>query len=73
MDEEKASSASEYETDEEWEQERKKKQVDQLKEQVLKSVVNCIFLHANILLVSYYMPERKTYLPCITNKCHLSS
>jgi len=36
IDEEKTSSPSEYETDEEWEEERKKKQVDQLKEQVLK-------------------------------------
>jgi len=35
IDEEKASSPSEYETDDEWEQERKKKQADQLKEQVV--------------------------------------
>jgi len=35
IDEEKASSHSEYETDDEWEQERKKKQADQLKEQVV--------------------------------------
>jgi len=34
VDEEKPSSPSEYETDEEWEEERKKKQADQLKEQV---------------------------------------
>jgi len=39
VDEEKPSSPSEYETDEEWEEERKKKQADQLKEQVLKLAV----------------------------------
>jgi len=37
IDEEKSSSPSEYETDEEWEVERIKKQADQLKEQVLQS------------------------------------
>jgi len=36
VDEEKASSASEYETDEDWEDERKNKQANQLKEQVPK-------------------------------------
>jgi len=39
VDEEKLSSPSEYETDEEWEEQRKKKQADQLKEQVSLSSV----------------------------------
>jgi len=43
VDEHEASSPSEYETDEEWEDERKMKQVDQLKEQVLKlSVIHVL-------------------------------
>ena len=44
VDEEKASSASEYETDEDWEDERKNKQANQLKEQVPKySVADSLF------------------------------
>ena len=39
VDGEKVSSPSEYETDEEWEAERRKKQADQLKEQVLQPSV----------------------------------
>jgi len=45
VDEEKASSPSEYETDEEWEEVRVKKQADQLKEQVLQSAMIIIMLY----------------------------
>lgn len=45
VDKEKVSSSSEYETDEEWEEERKKKQADQLKEQVLKSHRHSVFVY----------------------------
>jgi len=45
VDEENASSPCEYETDEEWEEERKKKQADQLKEQVLICLLG-LFVHS---------------------------
>jgi len=43
VDEENPSSPSEYETDEEWEEERRKKQAEQLKEQVF-ILVSCLCL-----------------------------